>query len=170
LTVLIPTTTTLAASSQAIVSGQPLTLTATVSSANAGGVVKFYDGGANGTPLCTVAQVNGLAALTFASPRGGYHSFTAVYGGDDTYAPSVSVPVGVYVVGAPAAATLAAVAATNGSRLSGMAAPNGTNTTCWFRWGVLGDDYPNTTVAQNVGGGFGVLSVTNQIPAPLPAI
>ena len=91
------TSTALAASAGALVFGQPLTLTATVKSANAPGVVRtgsvsYYDGL---TLLGTAAlDGNSMASLTLTPAHVGKHAYKAVYSGDSNFKPSTSSGLG----------------------------------------------------------------------------
>jgi hypothetical protein len=77
-------TTTLSVVPTSVFSGQPVTLTATVTGVPAGvgapaGTVTFFDGS---TPLGTVALSGGQASLTTTQLGAGAHSLHAVYSGD----------------------------------------------------------------------------------------
>ena len=95
------TTTTLKASSVHLVSGQALTLTATVNSVNAPGTartgtVTFFDGLTQlGRPV--VVDGTNKATLLIAGPTLGSHSYTAVYSGDVDFKSSTSAKVAVTV-------------------------------------------------------------------------
>jgi hypothetical protein len=80
------TTTTLTQSSSTSVSGQPVTFTATVTSAGTPtGTVNFtIDGGAP----TAVALTNGVATFTTSSLSFGSHTITATYAGNVTFGPS----------------------------------------------------------------------------------
>jgi hypothetical protein len=86
-------TTTLVASPSATQYGDPVTLTATVTS-GATGTVSFYDGS---VLLGTANVSNGVATLTTTTLVAGTHTVTAVYNGDATYASSQSGPATVTV-------------------------------------------------------------------------
>ena len=88
-----PSTTTLVASPSSPQYGDPVTLTATVTS-GATGTVSFYDGS---VLLGTGTVSNGVATLTTTTLVAGTHSITAVYNGDATYASSQSAPATVTV-------------------------------------------------------------------------
>jgi hypothetical protein len=77
-------TTTLGANPSPAVYGQPVTLTATVTS-GATGSVTFKDGAAT---LGSGTLVSGMATFTTGSLAAAAHSLTAVYGGDGNYAGS----------------------------------------------------------------------------------
>jgi sugar lactone lactonase YvrE len=82
-----PVQTTLAASSQTVSSGTPVTLLATVASTTSGlpaGTVNFYDGATllNSTP---VPMSGGTAALTFSTLPPGTQTLTAVYSGNTNF-------------------------------------------------------------------------------------
>ncbi|MGA7236465.1 MAG: Ig-like domain repeat protein [Bryobacteraceae bacterium] len=81
----ISTTTTLSASVNPSVSGQPVTFNASVSPAAATGTVTFLDGG---VIIGSSTLISGLASLTTSTLSVGGHSITASYSGDATYAPS----------------------------------------------------------------------------------
>jgi hypothetical protein len=87
------TTTTLVASPSSTQYGDPVTLTATVTS-GATGTVSFYAGS---VLLGTGAVSNGIATLTTTTLVAGTHTITAVYNGDATYASSQSGPATVTV-------------------------------------------------------------------------
>jgi Bacterial Ig-like domain (group 3)/MBG domain (YGX type) len=87
------TAITLVASPSATQYGDPVTLTATVTS-GATGTVSFYDGS---VLLGTGAVANGVATLTTSTLAAGTHTVTAVYNGDATYASSQSGPATVTV-------------------------------------------------------------------------
>ena len=87
------TTITLVAGPTSTQYGDPVTLTATVTS-GATGTVSFYDGS---VLLGTSAVTNGVATLTTSTLIAGTHTITAVYNGDATYASSQSGPATVTV-------------------------------------------------------------------------
>lgn len=99
----IPTQTVLAASATTILTGQDVTLTASVSAIApvAGGSVQFYsDGAAIGTqPLS-----GGVAQLVVPGTTAGTRTFTAEYLGDPSFLTSTSNSVQVSFVGNGAAA------------------------------------------------------------------
>ncbi|MER6797623.1 Ig-like domain-containing protein [Amycolatopsis mediterranei] len=98
----VTTTTSLAVSpASPATQGSPVTLTATVTPASAGGTVQFKDGAANlGSP---VAVSGGTAALTTSALGTGSHSLTAVFtGGAANVAGSTSQAV-TFQVNAPVA-------------------------------------------------------------------
>ncbi|WP_033293987.1 Ig-like domain-containing protein [Amycolatopsis jejuensis] len=98
----VTTTTALSVSpASPVTAGAPVTLTATVTPASAGGTVQFKDGAANlGNP---VAVNNGTAALTTSALTAGSHSLTAVFtGGSPNVSGSTSSAV-TYQVNAPVA-------------------------------------------------------------------
>lgn len=81
-----PSTTALTASPSSAYTGQPVTLTATVSPAAVTGSVSFSDGG---TVLCAGAAVtNGVATCTTTFTTGGTHALNATYFGNIIYAAS----------------------------------------------------------------------------------
>jgi Big-like domain-containing protein len=94
------TTVTLTSPLNSSISGQQITLTATVSSTAPGtpsGNVNFFDNGAslgNGTLDST-----GKAALTTSSMAGGPHSLVAQYDGDVNFAPANSPTVTAFLTG-----------------------------------------------------------------------
>jgi trimeric autotransporter adhesin len=90
----VATTTTLSVPSSPIVSGQAVTLTATVAPAPTGsskGTVSFFDG----TTLLGTSNVNasGIATFTAQGLTDGAHSITAIYSGNSTSATSTSAAV-----------------------------------------------------------------------------
>lgn len=97
------TSTTLSASPNPVMSGQSVTLTATLSSASATGTVTFKDG----TTTLGTGTVNGGSALlssTFSAT--GSHSLTAVYSGDASYASSSSSAFSLTVNPKPSTTTV----------------------------------------------------------------
>lgn len=88
-----PSTTALVASPSSTQYGDPVTLTATVTS-GATGTVSFYDGS---VLLGTGTVSNGVATLTTTALVAGTHTVTAIYNGDATYASSQSGPATVTV-------------------------------------------------------------------------
>lgn len=99
------TTTTVTFSPASPVSGQSVTLTATVAPVSPGagtptGTVNFYNNGST-TPLgMGTLNGSGVATLTTTALLAGTNAITATYSGDDNFAtststPAVDVPVGV---------------------------------------------------------------------------
>lgn len=99
LTSLVSTTTTLSPVTETLVSGQPVTLTATVTATSGtgtpAGTVEFE----NGTTVLGTSTLNssGVATLTTTKLTAGTDSLTAVYSGNTTYATSTSAAVSVTV-------------------------------------------------------------------------
>ncbi len=92
---LVQSTTLLATSAKPWTGSEPITLTATVASANEGhgspgGDVTFTD---RGHLLGTAAIEGTTAVYVVAEPADGFHSFAAAYDGDDLFAPSHSSPI-----------------------------------------------------------------------------
>ena len=89
---LIATATSLVAAPTALLAGQPLTLTATVTASactTPAGTVSFY----NGAALLGTASLNGSGVATLGlNPAAGNYSLTASYGGSSIDAPSQSAP------------------------------------------------------------------------------
>jgi hypothetical protein len=84
----VPTTTTLSTSGSPSTFGNPVTLTATVAPAPAGGTVQFYDNAvALGSP---VAVSGGQAQLITNSLAAGSHPITAIFNGTAGYAGSTA--------------------------------------------------------------------------------
>jgi len=102
-TPLLVSTVALELSDSAIVLGDSVTATATVT-AGALGSVEFRDGT---TPLAVVPLTNGTAVLKLDALTSGNHSITAVYSGSEVYlgstsaAASVSVSKGAVTMSAP---------------------------------------------------------------------
>lgn len=97
------TTIALSASAPALISGEPLTLSATVAPADAAGAVVFLD---NGTQLGQPQPVaSGVATLATTELAVGSHSFTAAFTPADSaaFAPSTSAAVQATVTEAPTA-------------------------------------------------------------------
>jgi len=88
----IPTTTSLASAPNPSVTGQAVTLSATVTSAGGipTGTVTFRDGA---TVLGTVTLVNGSASLSISTLAVGAHSLTAAYSGAGNFLASTSAAV-----------------------------------------------------------------------------
>ncbi len=99
---LAASTTSVAASSMQITTGQSVTFTATVApqsgSGTPTGTVTFKDGA---NSIGTANLASGIATLMTAALASGSHSITASYGGDTNFAASVSSAVTV-TVSAPA--------------------------------------------------------------------
>ena len=116
-----PSTTTLVASPTSPQYGNPVTLTATVTS-GATGTASFYDGS---VLLGTGTVSGGVATLTTSTLVAGTHTITAVYNGDATYASSQSAPATVTVAKATAPGGGAALTITvqNASRPYGTSDP-----------------------------------------------
>ena len=106
----LPTTQTvlaLAAGSTNPVIGQPVTVTATITSTTAGtptGTVQFFlDGSLSGHPE---KLVNGVATITFNGLTGGIHSVGASYSGDSNFASSAASALSFTVSKAPSTTSL----------------------------------------------------------------
>ena len=86
------TTTTLAAPSATLVTGQSVTYNATVNPVPDAGTVSFADGGTpiTGCTSQTVSAIDGTATCTLSYPTSGTHSVVATYSGDAGYASSAS--------------------------------------------------------------------------------
>lgn len=93
-----PTTTTISASANPALYGQPVTLSALVSPAGASGSVTFYDGTA---VLGSAPLAGGQASLTTAILPFGANAVAARYSGDSNDAPSISSELGVAVAVPP---------------------------------------------------------------------
>jgi hypothetical protein len=106
---------TLAASASTAVSGQAITLTATVKPASATGTVTFNDGS---TSIGSGTLLQGQAVLTLSTLSVGTHSLTAAYGGDAADQASTSTAVAVTIT---AATTTPPPAADYGLTLSASA-------------------------------------------------
>jgi hypothetical protein len=139
-------TTTLVASPSSTQYGNPVTLTATVTS-GATGTVSFYDGLVF---LGTGQVTNGVATLTTTTLAAGTHTVTAVYNGDATYASSQSNPATVTVAKRQAAGGGAALTITvqNASREYNTADPQ----FAYVVTGTLvnGDTYPTAVTGTPV--------------------
>jgi len=106
----LPTTQTvlaLAAGSANPVIGQPVTVTATITSTTAGtptGTVQFFlDGSLSGHPE---KLVSGVATITFNGLTGGIHSVGASYSGDSNFASSAASALSFTVAKAPSSTSL----------------------------------------------------------------
>lgn len=105
------TTSALSAAPTSVVAGQPVTLTATVTTVAPGsgtpvGSVTFFDGG---TPIGTVALAGGTAALVTTSLNAGSHNITFVYDGNANFGSSSSNAVSVTVTQANTSTTVNAI-------------------------------------------------------------
>jgi len=116
-----PSTTTLVAGPSSPQYGDPVTLTATVTS-GATGTVSFYDGS---VLLGAGIVSNGVATLTTTTLVAGAHTVTAVYNGDATYASSQSGPATVTVAKktAPGGGAALTITVQNASRPYGTSDP-----------------------------------------------
>lgn len=88
------TATSLSISPNPVITGQPVTLVASVSGTNPTGTVTFKDGT---TTIGTATLSNGTATYTRTFATGGSHSVTGVYGGDAGNSTSTSPPVDLTV-------------------------------------------------------------------------
>jgi hypothetical protein len=77
----------------------------------------------------------------------------------------ILLPLSAAASGSPLASTLEAAPQLNGTLLRVMAVPNGAPTSCWFEWGIAGDNYPNTTATNSIGSWSSVVYVTTSIAA-----
>src|SRR5262249_357325 len=102
---LFPTSTSLASSLNPSSYGQPVTLTAnlTSSSGTPTGMVTFFDGGSS---IGTSSLSQGSASISGSAFQGGTHSMTASYSGDPLFAPSSSNAVSQLVNAAASTATV----------------------------------------------------------------
>lgn len=82
-----PSTISFVSSPSSSYTGDSVTLSATVSPAEATGNITFRD---NGTTLGSVALVDGVASLAVSNFTVGTHSLTATYGGNSIYNSSVT--------------------------------------------------------------------------------
>jgi RHS repeat-associated protein len=106
----------LTTSASTIVSGRPLTMTATLPS-SATGAVTFYDGA---TSLGTAALSGGRAVLTSSALTAvATHALTAAYGGDSNYASGTSSAVNVSVTPIVKTASTAVMTASPGFVVTG---------------------------------------------------
>lgn len=113
----LASTTTLTTSTILLSLGNPLTLTAAVTSSGASGTVVFTDGT---TVLGTATLSGGAATLTTTSLAAGRHSIAATYLGDSNYGSSTSSVVTVTVTLSPQPLI---VTVNNASRLTGQGNP-----------------------------------------------
>jgi hypothetical protein len=155
------TTTALSSSASVSIYGQPVTFTATVSSAGGTptGTVTFLDG----TATLGTGRLNaGVAMFTTGLLGGGAHSITAVYGGDSSFNGSTSSAVGESISQAPTALGLSAslAGAMYGTPLSFTAAvtPAGASGTVQFLDGTT----PLGSAA--VTGGLAVFTTAGLLP------
>ncbi len=114
-----PSTTTLASSPNSSLYGDPVTLTATVTS-GATGTASFYDGSVY---LGQGSVTGGVATLSMTTLNVGVHTITATYNGDATYASSMSGPATVTVAKNTAPGSSLTVTVLNESREYGTANP-----------------------------------------------
>ncbi|WFR72783.1 Ig-like domain repeat protein [Prescottella defluvii] len=132
------TTSTTVSAPSSTLTGQAVTLSATVAPANATGTVQFKDNGTNiGVP---VAVSSGSASMSQTFDTAGAHNITAVYSGATAYAGSTSsaqvVNVSVPDVVTTTSVTAPATAFTGASvKLSATVAPNSASGTVQFRDG-----------------------------------
>jgi len=89
----------------AIIHGQSVQLTATVTPSSATGAVTFFEGTVNVGQAPVGA--GGVAQLSKAGLSGGFHGFSAQYSGDDVLRPSASNTVQVEVTAAPTSTSIA---------------------------------------------------------------
>jgi hypothetical protein len=112
----ITTTTTLSSSSNPSPFGQPITFTAAVSSASGTptGLVTFKDGG---QAVGSAALSGGSASLVISSLGAGQHAITATFGGNASFAASVSAVLNQSISVPPDSAKLRGVQVV-GSRIA----------------------------------------------------
>ncbi len=94
---------TLAIAATPVPYSTPLSLSATVSPATAGGVISFYDGA---LVLGQAPLISGLATLKIATLATGSHQLHVVYSGDEVYVASVSPVLSASVTPATTVTTL----------------------------------------------------------------
>ena len=159
------TTTSLLPPTQTVIYGNPITLTATVSSTSATGAVNFF----LGTELLGSATLNGVgsATLTLNQIPGtgqylpvGTFNITATYPGDNNFAGSASGPVQVTVTKKTAAGggPALAIIANSVTRPFGEANPP-------FGYTVVGTLVPGDTAASAVSGT--AVYTTSAVPSSL---
>jgi uncharacterized repeat protein (TIGR01451 family)/LPXTG-motif cell wall-anchored protein len=108
---LVTTSTTLTASPNPGVSGQPITFTATVvpvppATGHPTGTVEFFDG----TQFIGSAPLHSPAVLTTSALGAGTHQITATYSGSTAFDASTSAALTVTIAAAPATTTTTTVA------------------------------------------------------------
>jgi hypothetical protein len=111
----VSTTTTLASSLNPSNEGDVVTLTATVSEADATGTLTFKDGV---TTIGSTSVGQGSGVLVVSDFTVGSHSLTAVYGGDDDYDGSTSNTVTQVVQASGSGSSSSAASSGSGSSLS----------------------------------------------------
>lgn len=145
----LSTTLTLTSSASQILFTQPVTFTATLNPVKmTGEIVTFY----NGTNIIGAATLtNGIAELSVRSLPTGTNLITANYGGDGTYATSVSRNVSVIVnVNAPlATAATASPINASGATLNAIINPGGAPTSYYFQYGLT-TNFSSTTTTGNL--------------------
>ncbi len=149
----IKTTTTLAVSPNPAVSGQTVTLTATVaaSSGTPTGTVSFYDGQ---TLLGTQPLSNVTATYTIGTLSVATHSISASYNGDTNFLAATSQPVSLTVAPAPSFSITANPSTVNvavggsGSTLLTLTPANGFNSSVALSCGAL-PSYITCSFSQN---------------------
>ncbi len=104
------TAVTISANAASVPSGNPVTLTATLSAinglaANATGEVEFINGT---TPLTAVPVANGSAAFTTTTLSQGVHTINAIYSGNSAFGYAVAPPFSITITAPQASVALAA--------------------------------------------------------------
>jgi Leucine-rich repeat (LRR) protein len=158
------TTTQLTTSVNPSDSGQPVTFTATVTSASGTptGMVTFKDGA---TTLGTgTLDIGGAATYSTSALSSGTHFITAVYGGDGSFAGSTSATLTQTVSGFPYSERTALIALYNNTNGAGW-----TNSANWLSapgtectWRGVACDTGGTTVIQ-------LVLANNNLTGTLPA-
>jgi hypothetical protein len=159
------------------VSGQPVTLTATVTASGSNmptGTVTFYNNGT--TSLCSAALTSGSASCPF-TPQQGSASITAVFVGGNGFATSTSTtPLSLNVAASPAATTTVLKASTSAQYVgqpvtftatvttTGTGTPNGIVTfqsaTTTLGTGALGSNGQATLTTSTLAAGtYNVIAV-----------
>ncbi|WP_430335108.1 Ig-like domain repeat protein [Rhodococcus sp. ACT016] len=155
------TTSTTVSAPSTTLTGQTVTLSATVAPGAAPGTVQFQDNGTNiGAP---VPVASGSAAMSYSFSAAGAHNITAVYSGATAYAGSTS-PAQVVNVSVPDVVTTTSVTAPQtaftGSavNLSATVAPSNASGTVQFRDG-------NTSIGAPVAVSGGVAELSHTFTA-----
>jgi uncharacterized protein (TIGR03437 family) len=154
------TTTGISSSPNPATVGQPLSLRATVTPANATGSVTFKDGA---IALGTAALNSGSASVTVTGLTYGPHSLTAVYGGNQNYAPSNSAALNQSLVYPPLSITSSGLPAGLTGQAYGPASLNASGGSGVYSWAASGLPSGLSLSSTGVLGGTATSAFSGQV-------
>jgi uncharacterized protein (TIGR03437 family) len=166
---LTATSTSLTAVPASQISGDPVTLTATVTPSTATGTVNFLDGT---TQVGSATLSSGAAAFAISTLSVGSHTLTASYGGDANDAASNSAPVGVTITSAnqPSILTGGIVNAASYAQSNGAGSPVAPGSLVAIFTSVLATQQGSFSTASLPAMLNGVSVTFNGITAPIAGV